>query len=63
MSAMILYESVALCPHILGYFRNDIPPEEHQVISGECDECGPVEAHAPPPRTERPGFGIVEAAS
>lgn len=58
MSDAIYHESVALCPHIMGYFRNDIPPEEHQILTGECDECGPVSATAPRPRIERPGFGF-----
>jgi hypothetical protein len=59
MSGMIWHDSVPLCPHIMGYFRTDIPPEEHQTIASECEECGPVSA-SPPPQYfgKRPGFGL-----
>jgi hypothetical protein len=58
-STVLMHTSVPLCPHIIGYFRNDIPPEEHQIITAECEECGPVTATAPRPRIGRPGFGIT----
>ena len=55
----ISHVSVSLCPHIVGFYRDDIPPEDHIILTAECAVCGTVTATPPHPRPGRPGFSYV----